>query len=61
MPHALDFQGRVKISGTFECRNAAGEVIKTMPMEGFIPFSELPVDLAKQLIESEKPNDDDCQ
>ena len=50
MPHALDFQGRVKISGTFECRNVAGEVIKTMPMEGFIPFSELPVDLAKQLI-----------
>lgn len=33
--------GKIGLSGTLVCKNAAGEVIKTIEMKGEIPLSKL--------------------
>lgn len=47
---------RIGIRGTLECRNAAGEVIKTIEMNGEIPLSRLGlnVEQAQQLVEQQQ-------
>lgn len=47
---------RLGIRGTFECRNAAGEVIKTIEVTGAIPLTKLGLtqDQARQLVEQQK-------
>ncbi len=51
---------RMGIKGTLECRNAAGEVIKTIEMNGEIPLSRLglTVEQAKQLVEQQQESQD---
>ena len=34
-------QARIAVRGTFECRNAAGEVIKTIEVSGSIPIEAI--------------------
>ena len=41
MTFAATTQARIAIRATFECRNAAGEVIKTIEVDGSVPLSEL--------------------
>lgn len=50
----------VGIRGTLECRNAAGEVIKTIEMNGEIPLSRLglTVEQAQTLVEQTKERQD---
>lgn len=55
--------GRLGIAGTFECRDAAGNLLKTIELRGAIPLEDLglTVDEARQLVESQEqacgPND----
>ena len=34
-------QARIAVRGTFECRNAAGEVIKTIEVSGSLPIDRV--------------------
>jgi len=34
---------RVGLSGTFECRDASGAIVKTIELSGSIPLDELPI------------------
>lgn len=65
MSFATGVGGRLGIAGTFECRDAAGNLLKTIELRGAIPLEDLglTVDEARQLVESqEKPDGaDDCQ
>lgn len=47
---------RLGIKGTFECRNAAGEVIKTIELVGAVPLTTLGIneDEAHQLVREQK-------
>lgn len=50
---------KLGIRGTLECRNAAGEVIKTIEMNGAFPLEDLglSVEEAQQLIDQQKGAD----
>lgn len=55
----MQYQGRLQarlgIKGTFECKNAAGEVIKTIEMNGSIPLERLgmSVEEAQTLVDNQ--------
>ena len=64
MAYSAEVTARLGISGVFECKNAQGEVIKTITMTGSIPLSDLGMseDDAKQLIEKGTENGtNDCK
>lgn len=46
---------RLGIRGTFECRNAAGEVIKTIELNGAVPLTKLGLtqEQARRLVEQQ--------
>lgn len=52
MTYQTELVGRLGISGTFECRDAEGNVLKTIELSGSIPLSDAgQVEAAQQLIE----------
>ena len=63
MAYQTQMAARLGIRGTFECRNAAGEVIKTIEANGAVPLSRLGLteEQARELVQQqqEKPHGSD--
>lgn len=51
--------GRIGLSGAFECRDAAGNVVKTITFTGSIPLSQLGLseEQARELVSTQEATD----